>query len=128
MVDEKGLAFAKYGDGTRPQFVRAGFDRAHKDQPVVSAEDAAAQLAQAQASAVIHAAPTDANGAAVCPKPRSERSRSPRKDTANDKDKKAQMSIKDRTKIKRIKGQSGEEHAGRTWKPDEWMKMRQEFD
>ncbi|KAF4679839.1 hypothetical protein FOZ63_000153 [Perkinsus olseni] len=37
-------------------------------------------------------------------------------------------STKDRTRLKRFKGQSGEDHAGRSWKPDVWMKMRNEYD
>ncbi|KAF4694977.1 hypothetical protein FOZ63_009545 [Perkinsus olseni] len=37
-------------------------------------------------------------------------------------------STKDRTRLKRFKGQSGEDHAGRSWKPDLWMKMRNEYD
>ncbi|EER06164.1 hypothetical protein Pmar_PMAR008296 [Perkinsus marinus ATCC 50983] len=37
-------------------------------------------------------------------------------------------SSKDRTRLKRFKGQSGEDHAGRSWKPELWMKMRNDYD
>mmetsp|Transcript_43061 Transcript_43061/g.96941 ORF Transcript_43061/g.96941 Transcript_43061/m.96941 type:complete len:169 (-) Transcript_43061:187-693(-) len=37
-------------------------------------------------------------------------------------------SVKDRTKLKRIKGQSGLDHNGKVWKPEAWMQMRNEFD
>mmetsp|Transcript_54667 Transcript_54667/g.158767 ORF Transcript_54667/g.158767 Transcript_54667/m.158767 type:complete len:210 (+) Transcript_54667:15-644(+) len=38
------------------------------------------------------------------------------------------MSVKEKTRLKRFKGQSGEDHSGRMWKPEVWMKIRQEFD
>eukprot|EP00928_Gymnodinium_smaydae_P025261 TRINITY_DN20180_c0_g4_i2.p3 TRINITY_DN20180_c0_g4~~TRINITY_DN20180_c0_g4_i2.p3 ORF type:complete len:188 (-),score=67.04 TRINITY_DN20180_c0_g4_i2:1738-2301(-) len=44
------------------------------------------------------------------------------------KDKDGHMTHKERTKLKRFKGQSGEDHSGRMWKPESWMKIRQEFD
>eukprot|EP00933_Yihiella_yeosuensis_P013870 TRINITY_DN12650_c0_g1_i1.p2 TRINITY_DN12650_c0_g1~~TRINITY_DN12650_c0_g1_i1.p2 ORF type:complete len:186 (-),score=72.78 TRINITY_DN12650_c0_g1_i1:56-613(-) len=44
------------------------------------------------------------------------------------KDGKGKMNVKDRTKIKRMKGQSGIDHNGTTWKPEAWMTMRQQFD
>lgn len=37
-------------------------------------------------------------------------------------------SVKEKTKAKRLKGQSGEEHMGRTWKPESMIRLRQEFD
>ncbi len=39
----------------------------------------------------------------------------------------AQPDAKERTKQKRLKGQSGEDHAGKHWKSETEMKMRQEF-
>ncbi|CAK0828552.1 unnamed protein product [Prorocentrum cordatum] len=44
------------------------------------------------------------------------------------KGEKGKMSVKDKTRLKRAKGQSGEDHSGRMWKPESWMKIRQEFD
>ncbi|CAE8589849.1 unnamed protein product [Polarella glacialis] len=44
------------------------------------------------------------------------------------KGKKGKLSVKDQTKIKRTKGQSGVDHNGLFWKPEAWMKMRQDFD
>ncbi|CAJ1380934.1 unnamed protein product [Effrenium voratum] len=41
---------------------------------------------------------------------------------------KGKMSVKDLTKLKRFKGQSGLDHNGKTWKPEIWMTMRQEYD
>mmetsp|Transcript_50078 Transcript_50078/g.79278 ORF Transcript_50078/g.79278 Transcript_50078/m.79278 type:complete len:172 (-) Transcript_50078:65-580(-) len=41
---------------------------------------------------------------------------------------KGKMSVKERTRIKRLKGQSGIDHNGKVWKPEVWMKIRQEFD
>mmetsp|Transcript_23045 Transcript_23045/g.42459 ORF Transcript_23045/g.42459 Transcript_23045/m.42459 type:complete len:176 (-) Transcript_23045:57-584(-) len=38
------------------------------------------------------------------------------------------MTVKDRTRLKRIKGQSGIDHNGKVWKPEAWMQMRNEFD
>mmetsp|Transcript_126108 Transcript_126108/g.223342 ORF Transcript_126108/g.223342 Transcript_126108/m.223342 type:complete len:174 (+) Transcript_126108:135-656(+) len=38
------------------------------------------------------------------------------------------MSVKERTRLKRIKGQSGIDHNGRVWKPEVWMQIRQQFD
>lgn len=38
------------------------------------------------------------------------------------------MSTKDRTKLKRAKGQSGEDHNGRVWKPQIMMDMRANYD
>lgn len=38
------------------------------------------------------------------------------------------MTTKERTKLKRAKGQSGEDHNGRTWKPEAMMQMRQDYD
>lgn len=41
---------------------------------------------------------------------------------------KGKMTTKEKTKLKRFKGQSGADHSGRMWKPEVWMKIRQEFD
>lgn len=41
---------------------------------------------------------------------------------------KGKMTVKERTKLKRFKGQSGEDHSGRVWKPEVWMQMRAQFD
>jgi len=41
---------------------------------------------------------------------------------------KGKMTHKERTKLKRFKGQSGVDHSGRTWKPEAWMNMRAQFD
>ena len=38
------------------------------------------------------------------------------------------MSVQDKTKIKRMKGQSGEDHNGRVWKPQLYMDMRANYD
>merc|ERR1719487_1147029 len=38
------------------------------------------------------------------------------------------MSVKERTRLKRMKGQSGVDHNGKMCKPEVWMKIRQEFD
>eukprot|EP00931_Biecheleriopsis_adriatica_P107554 TRINITY_DN81891_c0_g1_i1.p1 TRINITY_DN81891_c0_g1~~TRINITY_DN81891_c0_g1_i1.p1 ORF type:complete len:198 (-),score=76.09 TRINITY_DN81891_c0_g1_i1:62-655(-) len=44
------------------------------------------------------------------------------------KDGKGKMSVKELTRLKRFKGQSGIDHNGKTWKPEIWMQMRQQFD
>lgn len=39
-------------------------------------------------------------------------------------DSKKQTTVKEREKVKRMKGQSSQS----SWKPESWMKLRQEFD
>eukprot|EP00434_Breviolum_minutum_P040978 symbB.v1.2.036437.t1/scaffold5143.1/size30454/2 len=41
---------------------------------------------------------------------------------------KGKMSVKELTRLKRFKGQSGIDHNGKMWKPEIWMQMRNEFD
>mmetsp|Transcript_56294 Transcript_56294/g.132027 ORF Transcript_56294/g.132027 Transcript_56294/m.132027 type:complete len:200 (-) Transcript_56294:38-637(-) len=41
---------------------------------------------------------------------------------------KGKMTVKELTKLKRFKGQSGLDHNGKVWKPEIWMQMRNEFD
>jgi len=114
MVDKKGLTFAKYGDGVwknRPKQAIAG------DKSLEAVAEEETHGAEACVLATDEGVQQN--------EPVRERSRSP----PNRPFKKPEFtSVKDRTKQKRLKGQSGEDHAGRQWKPDEWMKMRQEFD
>lgn len=44
------------------------------------------------------------------------------------KEGKGKMSVKELTRLKRFKGQSGIDHNGKVWKPEIWMQMRNEFD
>merc|ERR1712107_610333 len=41
---------------------------------------------------------------------------------------KGKMSVKELTKLKRFKGQSGIDHNGKVGKPEIWMQMRLQFD
>jgi len=119
MVDKKGLTFAKFGDGvwgTRP-----------KVSPDAKARTGAAIEAAASGPGQLFGIaprPEDGNMQLEAPQAR-ERSRSPQKMPIK---KPEYASAKERTKQKRLKGQSGEDHSGRQWKPEEWMKMRQQFD
>jgi len=101
LVEKRGLSFAKYGQKIPPAV------------PTVSNE------------------PVIVKEAETAPQVRP-RSRSPQAKAGGEKVEKGKgkdkMSVKDRTKLKRMKGQSGEDHAGRTWKPEEWMKLRQDYD
>jgi len=105
------------------------FERAQKKEKRIRSHEMSLDRIPAMASATLRGQgwdPTAEASVAAHPEAASE-SVQQGPDDAKGKGK-GKMTVKERTKLKRFKGQSGEDHSGRVWKPEAWMNLRAQFD
>mmetsp|Transcript_115208 Transcript_115208/g.325538 ORF Transcript_115208/g.325538 Transcript_115208/m.325538 type:complete len:186 (+) Transcript_115208:107-664(+) len=130
-VGEASLQFKKFAAAkAKERRVRAhsmSMDRVMS----VSSATLRGQGWQPTAAAKEAALPPDEGGSGAAPGAGDVASSGGEKRPAQDSEKgrgKGGMTIKEKTKMKRFKGQSGEDHSGRMWKPETMMQFRAEFD